>query len=76
LIYFLLLTFLRNPTYDFLLLNYRFPFLWIPLEFRSFLICDTWGAADKNDAWLIAFFDLNKAKNKYIGIATYKALYS
>lgn len=70
-----LLGLLGNPTHDLFLLDNRLPFLRIPLKLRGFLIGDTWGPTDKDDARLIPFFYLHEPQNKHVCIAANEAFY-
>lgn len=57
----LLLGLLGDPTHDLFLLDNGLPLLRIPLKLSGFLISDTGGATDEDDAGLVAFFDLDEA---------------
>lgn len=57
-----------------LLLNDRFPLLWIPLKLCCFFISNTWRTTDEDDTGLVPFLNFNKSQHKDIGIATNEAL--
>lgn len=72
----LLLGLLGNPTHDLFLLDNWLPLLRIPLKLCGFFVRDTWRSTDKDYTGLIAFFDLYKAQDKHVGVATNEAFNS
>ncbi len=70
---FLLLGLLGNPRYQFLLLDDRLPLLRVPLELSGLLISDTGGAADEDNAGLVALTYLHKAEHENVGVAADEA---
>ena len=65
---------LGYPVYYLFLLDYRLPFLCIPLVFCCFFVCDARCPTDKNDARLVALFDLHETQHKQVRISTDEAL--
>lgn len=72
--YFLLFGFLSDPAHDFLLLDDGFPLVGAPFKLGGFFIGDAWRPANEDDAGLIAFPNLHKAKHKYVGVSANEAL--
>lgn len=69
-----LLCLLGNPTHDLFLLDDRLPFLRIPLKLSGFLIGDARGAADEDNAGLVAFLDLHEPEDEDVSVAADEAL--
>lgn len=70
----LFLSFLRDPTHNLFLLDYRLPLLRVPLKLCGLLISYARRPTNKDNTRLITLLDLNKAKNKDISITTDEAL--